>query len=185
MKFECRSPYMNALLYNGNLFFTAVFAFESFAKLFAMGPRYFFAVKKINDICRNNLFWILFFIRIKPMILILWLSSCPLLSCWRMVSRVWECWDHSDYSECSNLPSLGSPSMIFSLSWSLLWPPSQISLLSWLSSSSYLLSWECSCLENLMKRKSACGKDALVQDGISKIFSTVLWSCSECCVENG
>ena len=35
---------MNSLLYNGNLFFTAVFAFESFVKLFAMGPRYFFAV---------------------------------------------------------------------------------------------------------------------------------------------
>ena len=38
---------MNSLLYNGNLFFTAVFAFESFVKLFAMGPRYFFAVSCI------------------------------------------------------------------------------------------------------------------------------------------
>ena len=35
---------MNSLLYNGNIFFTIVFAFESFIKLFAMGPRYFFAV---------------------------------------------------------------------------------------------------------------------------------------------
>ena len=44
LHYVCRSPYMNSLLYNGNLFFTAVFAFESFVKLFAMGPRYFFAV---------------------------------------------------------------------------------------------------------------------------------------------
>ena len=35
---------MNSLLTNGNYFFTAVFAFESSIKLFAMSPRYFFAV---------------------------------------------------------------------------------------------------------------------------------------------
>merc|ERR1719411_66351 len=42
------SPFLNRLLFDGNLFFTAVFAFESFAKLFAMGPRFFFA-DKAND----------------------------------------------------------------------------------------------------------------------------------------
>jgi hypothetical protein len=35
---------MNSLLTNGNYFFTAVFAVESSVKLFAMSPRYFFAV---------------------------------------------------------------------------------------------------------------------------------------------
>ena len=35
---------MNSLLINGNYFFTVVFACESFIKMFAMGPRYFFAV---------------------------------------------------------------------------------------------------------------------------------------------
>ena len=35
---------MVSLLTNGNLFFTAVFAVESAVKLFAMSPRYFFAV---------------------------------------------------------------------------------------------------------------------------------------------
>ena len=35
---------MNALLTNGNYFFTAIFAVESFAKLAAMSPKYFFAV---------------------------------------------------------------------------------------------------------------------------------------------
>ena len=38
---------MNSLLTNGNYFFTAVFAFESFIKLFAMSPRFFFAVRII------------------------------------------------------------------------------------------------------------------------------------------
>ena len=32
------------VLFQGNYFFTAVFAAESTVKLFAMGPRYFFAV---------------------------------------------------------------------------------------------------------------------------------------------
>ena len=38
---------MVSLLYNGNLFFTAVFTVESSVKLFAMSPRYFFAVSFI------------------------------------------------------------------------------------------------------------------------------------------
>jgi hypothetical protein len=37
------------MLTNGNYFFTAIFALESFLKLAAMSPRYFFAV-------RTNLF---------------------------------------------------------------------------------------------------------------------------------
>ena len=40
----CRSPTKSAVLFYGNYFFTAVFAAESTVKLFAMGPRYFFAV---------------------------------------------------------------------------------------------------------------------------------------------
>ena len=39
-----RSPFFSSLLTNGNYFFTAIFAFESFIKLAAMSPRYFFAV---------------------------------------------------------------------------------------------------------------------------------------------
>ena len=38
------SPFLNSMLTNGNYFFTAIFAVESFAKLAAMSPRYFFAV---------------------------------------------------------------------------------------------------------------------------------------------
>ena len=49
-----RSPFLNRLLFDGNLFFTAVFAFESFAKLFAMGPRHFFAVKTLILIFNVN-----------------------------------------------------------------------------------------------------------------------------------
>ena len=41
---------MNALLTNGNYFFTAIFAVESFAKLAAMSPRYFFAVSLLGQI---------------------------------------------------------------------------------------------------------------------------------------
>jgi len=33
------------LLSNGNYFFTAIFALESFIKLAAMSPRYFFGVR--------------------------------------------------------------------------------------------------------------------------------------------
>ncbi|QQP38494.1 Sodium channel protein, partial [Caligus rogercresseyi] len=36
---------MQNLLKNGNYFFTTIFAFESFMKLMAMSPRYFFAVR--------------------------------------------------------------------------------------------------------------------------------------------
>eukprot|EP00094_Tigriopus_californicus_P000958 TCALIF_00927-PA protein Name:"Similar to para Sodium channel protein para (Drosophila melanogaster)" AED:0.11 eAED:0.11 QI:164/0.70/0.5/1/1/1/18/32/1532 len=36
------SPFFTSLLNNGNYFFTAIFAIESFAKLGAMSPRYFF-----------------------------------------------------------------------------------------------------------------------------------------------
>ena len=38
------SPFLTELLINGNYFFTAIFAVESFAKMAAMSPRYFFAV---------------------------------------------------------------------------------------------------------------------------------------------
>ena len=37
------------ILYYGNVFFTAVFAMESTTKVFAMGPRYFFAVTEMYD----------------------------------------------------------------------------------------------------------------------------------------
>lgn len=37
------SPFLTSMLVNGNYFFTAIFAVESFAKLAAMSPRYFFA----------------------------------------------------------------------------------------------------------------------------------------------
>ena len=39
-----RSPWKSAMLFYGNYFFTAVFALESVVKIFAMSPRYFFAV---------------------------------------------------------------------------------------------------------------------------------------------
>ena len=39
-----RSPGKSAMLFYGNYFFTAVFAAESVVKIFAMSPRYFFAV---------------------------------------------------------------------------------------------------------------------------------------------
>ena len=42
-----RSPFFTALLTNGNYFFTAIFAVESFVKLAAMSPRYFFTVSLI------------------------------------------------------------------------------------------------------------------------------------------
>ena len=42
------SPFLNQLLVNGNYFFTAIFAVESFAKLAAMSPRYFFAVSCVS-----------------------------------------------------------------------------------------------------------------------------------------
>jgi hypothetical protein len=35
---------MTSMLTNGNYFFTAIFAVESFSKLAAMSPRYFFSV---------------------------------------------------------------------------------------------------------------------------------------------
>ena len=38
-----RSPFMTNMLTTGNYFFTAVFAVESFAKLAAMSPKYFFS----------------------------------------------------------------------------------------------------------------------------------------------
>ena len=41
-----RSPFFTSLLTNGNYFFTAIFAIESFIKLAAMSPRYFFAVSE-------------------------------------------------------------------------------------------------------------------------------------------
>ncbi len=40
------SPFMTTLTNNGNYFFTAIFAIESFVKLAAMSPRYFFQVRK-------------------------------------------------------------------------------------------------------------------------------------------
>ena len=59
----CRSPTFQATLTNGNYFFTFIFALESFVKLCAMSPRYFFAVriilililtkyKGVNDKCQ-------------------------------------------------------------------------------------------------------------------------------------
>ena len=39
------------MLTNGNYFFTAIFAVESFVKLAAMSPRFFFAVSKSNSPC--------------------------------------------------------------------------------------------------------------------------------------
>ena len=38
------SPFLFSMLTNGNYFFTTIFAVESFVKLAAMSPRYFFAV---------------------------------------------------------------------------------------------------------------------------------------------
>ncbi len=37
-----------SMLTNGNYFFTAIFAVESFVKLAAMSPRYFFSVRSAN-----------------------------------------------------------------------------------------------------------------------------------------
>ena len=42
-----RSPFYTELLRYGNYFFTAIFAIESFVKLGAMSPRYFFVVKTL------------------------------------------------------------------------------------------------------------------------------------------
>jgi len=44
LPFFLRSPFFKNLLEQGNYFFTAIFAVESFAKLGAMSPKYFFAV---------------------------------------------------------------------------------------------------------------------------------------------
>ena len=56
---------MNALLTNGNYFFTAIFAVESFGKLAAMSPRYFFAVSvgQISNYAIRNVLLLLFFFR--------------------------------------------------------------------------------------------------------------------------
>jgi len=43
VEYDGMSPFFNSMLTNGNYFFTAIFAVESFVKLFAMSPRYFFA----------------------------------------------------------------------------------------------------------------------------------------------
>ena len=43
------SYFLESLLVNGNYFFTAIFAIESFAKLAAMSPRYFFAVSTRSE----------------------------------------------------------------------------------------------------------------------------------------
>ena len=43
-----RSPWKSAMLFYGNYFFTAVFALESVVKIFAMSPRYFFAVREYH-----------------------------------------------------------------------------------------------------------------------------------------
>ena len=43
-----RSPGKSAMLFYGNYFFTAVFAAESVVKIFAMSPRYFFAVTNFH-----------------------------------------------------------------------------------------------------------------------------------------
>ena len=43
-----RSPSFQSVLTKGNYFFTAIFAIESFGKLAAMSPRYFFAVSILN-----------------------------------------------------------------------------------------------------------------------------------------
>ena len=48
-RFQCRSPFFVSLLTNGNYFFTTIFAVESFIKLAAMSPRYFFAVSIIHN----------------------------------------------------------------------------------------------------------------------------------------
>ena len=45
---------MVSLLTNGNYFFTAVFAVESAVKLFAMSPRYFFAVSSLTSDTKNE-----------------------------------------------------------------------------------------------------------------------------------
>ena len=58
MLFYYRSPFMTDMLVNGNYFFTAIFAVESFAKLAAMSPRYFFAVSYIL-FCFENLTYFL------------------------------------------------------------------------------------------------------------------------------
>ena len=55
---------MNALLTNGNYFFTAIFAVESFAKLAAMSPRYFFAVSLLGQIS-NYIDLYIFFVKSK------------------------------------------------------------------------------------------------------------------------
>ena len=39
---------MTMMLTNGNYFFTFIFAVESFVKLAAMSPRYFFAVRALT-----------------------------------------------------------------------------------------------------------------------------------------
>ena len=56
---------MNALLTNGNYFFTAIFAVESFAKLAAMSPKYFFAVSWLLDYYKLFLKITIFFREIK------------------------------------------------------------------------------------------------------------------------
>jgi hypothetical protein len=48
------------LLLNGNYFFTTIFAVESFVKLFAMSPRYFFAVSVHSP--RQNILAMLLFL---------------------------------------------------------------------------------------------------------------------------
>jgi hypothetical protein len=49
-RFFSRSPFFVSMLTNGNYFFTAIFALESFIKLASMSPRYFFAVRPQTSI---------------------------------------------------------------------------------------------------------------------------------------
>ncbi len=44
----CREPTFAAALKYGNYFFTTIFAIESFIKIGAMSPRYFFAVSMLT-----------------------------------------------------------------------------------------------------------------------------------------
>ena len=108
------------------------------------------------------------------MILILLLLSSQSWNCWRMVSRVCQCWGHSDCWGCSSWPSLGSLSTIFWPSWRTPLDPSPISHSSSVSSSSYLLWWGCSSLVNPTLRRPVCGRDVRYQDGISRTFFTGL-----------
>ena len=177
-----RSPWKSAMLFYGNYFFTAVFALESVVKIFAMSPRYFFAViisyQRVRRQALRNYF------RKPGTILTLWLWYFQWLSSWRS-SLGSQCFDLCVFWEFSSSPRIGSPWTTSWPSWEVWSEAFQTSPSSWASSSSSLPWWACSCTGTTIERSNACFPNVKCQDGTSRTSSTASWLSFESSAGNG